>query len=326
MNGMDTGITITTQTYNRADELRQTLRSLSKIDTRGVPAYEVLVVDNNSQDDTPEVVEEFSSAFNGCLRYVREAQQGLSHARNRAIAEARYDIVAFLDDDVEVDKEWLRNLAAAYDSGDYAAIGGSAHLVYSCQKPRWLEGRAERFLSKVDCGPFRRLVEPDEICGVNFSVKKEWLTRVGSFRTDLGRMGAVLLGSEETDLLERVAQAGGTVLYEPGAVVGHRVSPSRLQRRWFWGRCYWGGRGQARSLPESQITCYEVLRATWHVALMGARILRSALSYGPRSSEPFFHTQNLASCLGFWVEFLGRLSKRIRPSESPQAPVESLTS
>src|SRR5262245_60987260 len=99
------GITITIQTYNRADEVRRTLWSLSKIDTRGVPPYEVLVVDNNSDDHTPSVVREFSSAFGSRLRYVSESRQGLSHARNRAITEARYEIVAFLDDDVEVDRD-----------------------------------------------------------------------------------------------------------------------------------------------------------------------------------------------------------------------------
>jgi glycosyltransferase involved in cell wall biosynthesis len=313
------------QTYNRADEVRRTLRSLTKLETRGVPAYEVLVVDNNSNDDTPKVVEEFTAAFGGCLRYVREPRQGLSHARNCALREARYEIVAFLDDDVDVDPEWLRNLLAAYASGDYAAIGGPAHLVYPGQRPRWLDDRTERFLTKVDCGPIRRLVQPDDLCGVNFSLRKEWIARIGGFRTDLGRMGTCLLGSEETDLLERIARAGGKVLYEPTAIVGHRVPLARLRRRWFWSRCYWGGRGEAQALPQSEVSWYQALRTSWHVALMSGRMLRSSLWYGVRSSEVFFHTQKLAARLGMWVGLVGRLARGVKPSAPPPAPVEALS-
>src|SRR5262245_39953584 len=129
------GITITIQTYNRADELRTTLRSLATIDTKGAPEHEVLVVDNNSSDHTRAVVEELSPTFGGKLRYVHESRQGLSYARNRAVTEARHEIIAFLDDDVDVDVNWLRNLAAAYEGGDYAAVGGRAYLVYPTARP-----------------------------------------------------------------------------------------------------------------------------------------------------------------------------------------------
>lgn len=319
------GISVTIQTFNRAEELRQTLRGLSQMETRGVPPYEVLVVDNNSDDETPHVVGDFRSAFGGCLRYVHEPRQGLSHARNRAVNESRYEIVAFLDDDVEVAPSWLRNLAAAYDSGDHAAVGGPAELVYPGERPRWLDDRTERFLTKVDCGPVRRSVEPDEICGVNFSIRKEWIARVGGFRTDLGRLGTCLLGSEETDVLERIARAGGKLIYEPTIMVGHRVPHSRLRRRWFWSRCYWGGRGLAQSLADSEVSSYQALRATWHVALMSARVLRTSLACGFRSAEPFFHTQKLASSLGIWIGVMGRLARWIKSSKPPGSPVESLS-
>ena len=67
-------------------------------------------------------MDELGPLFGGRLRGVRESKQGLSHARNRAVAEARHEIIAFLDDDVDVDVNWLRSLAAAYEGGDYAAV------------------------------------------------------------------------------------------------------------------------------------------------------------------------------------------------------------
>jgi glycosyltransferase involved in cell wall biosynthesis len=304
-------VTITIQTYNRAEELRRTLVSLSQIDTDGVPCYEVLVVDNNSQDHTPEVVDGLLPLFAGALRYVRETRQGLSHARNRAIAEARYEIVAFLDDDVNVDRGWLRALVSAYQRGDYAAVGGRAYLVYPGPRPSWLNDENEGLLTKVDYGPVSRAALPEELYGVNLSFKRVWLRLTGGFRVDLGRIGKCLLSSEELEVLERVAQNGGKLLFEPAASVGHRVPIERLNRRWFWSRCYWGQRGAARIIPASAVSSYQLLRATWHVGLMGSRVFRSFLRHGPRSAECFSQTLQLASRLGFWVGLLQRFGKRL---------------
>jgi glucosyl-dolichyl phosphate glucuronosyltransferase len=238
---------------------------------------------------------------------VRETRQGLSHARNRAVAEAKHDIVAFLDDDVDVDAGWLHSLSAAYEGGDYAAVGGKAYLVYPRKRPGWLGERSEGLLTKVDRGPLPRLAKPDELYGVNLSFRKAWLERVGGFRTDLGRVGLCLLGSEETEVLARIARAGGKLLYEPAAVVGHRVDPNRLRRRWFWSRCYWGQRGGARILPAASVSGSELVRATWRLGRASWRALCAAFAHGPWSEDFFDGTKTVASRLGYWVGLVGRL-------------------
>jgi GT2 family glycosyltransferase len=301
------GITISIQTFNRADELRETLRTLASIDTSGVPEFEVLVIDNNSHDHTASVVEELSPAFRGHLRYVHEPQLGLSHARNRAIAEARYEIVAFLDDDVDIDVNWLRNLAAAFESGEYAVVGGRAYLVYPKARPAWLGERSEGFLTRVEHGPNARPARPNELYGVNLSVRKEWLERAGGFRTDLGRVGNCLLSDEETDLNQRIAEAGGKLLYEPAAIVGHRVPLSRLRRRWFWARCYWGTLGAARRIPDSQCASYDLLRATWWLSRAYWQAMCGLCAHGPGSEEFFYRSRILASRLGYWVGLVARI-------------------
>ena len=305
-------VSITIQTYNRADELRKTLLSLAKVKTAGLPKHEIVVVDNNSSDQTRNVVEELKSAFPGTLRYVHELRQGLSHARNRAINEARFEIVAFLDDDVDVNVNWLRNLAAAFDAGNYAAIGGRAYLVFPSARPTWLAERSDGALTRMDYGPKSRAAAPDELYGVNLSIRKEWLQQVGGFRTDLGRIGTCLLGSEETDVLERIAAAGGKLLYEPGAEVGHRVPVSRLRRRWFWSRSYWGSRGEARMIPSSSVTLYGFLRASWRLGRAGGKVIWALISNGPRSEECFYQSRLLLSRLGSWVGLVGRLGARCR--------------
>jgi glucosyl-dolichyl phosphate glucuronosyltransferase len=300
------GVSITIQTYNRAEELRTTLRTLALVDTREVGDYEIIVVDNNSSDHTPRVVSGLAPAFHGKLRYVSEPRQGLSCARNRAIAEARYDVVAFLDDDVNVHPKWLRAVAGAFASGDYAAIGGRALLVYPAPRPGWLGDRSEGLLTKMDYGLDPRPASPDELYGVNLSIRKNWLRSAGGFRTDLGRVGTCLIGSEETDLLERIVAAGGRLLYSPSAAVGHRVDPSRLRRRWFWSRCYWGHRGLARVAPGEEIRPINLLRWAWRSARSLLSVARATFMNGPTSEEWFYQSRVLASRFGYWVGLMGR--------------------
>ena len=221
------GISVSIPSHNRSSLLEQKLASLERVEAGG-EEFEVLVIDNGSTDATAQIVEQFKGRFSDRLRYFYEPCLGLSHARNRAIAEARHAIVAFLDDDVEVHPDWLKSLATAHRSGDYAAVGGRAYLNFPSPRPGWLDERSEGLFSKVDRGPIPRLAEPDELYGLNLSIRKDWFDRVGLFRTDLGRMGSSLISSGETELLDRIAAQGGKLLYEPGAVAGHHVAPERM--------------------------------------------------------------------------------------------------
>ena len=300
------GISVAVATHNRAGELKLTLSSLAGMNS-GDQDYEILVIDNASTDQTSEVVHEFLPLFGGRLRYVYEELLGLSHARNRAIAEARHDIIGFLDDDVDVEPHWVSRIAEAFDGCDVAAVGGRAVLAYPVPRPAWLDEVGECLLTKVDLGTVRRLAQADELYGLNLCVRKDWIDRVGWFRTDLGRIGECLLSGEEEELLNRIVAAGGVLLYEPEAVVAHRVPANRLRRRWFLSRTYWGKRGYARMVPESQVSGYEYLRSTWHVGLASWHLTCAALRHGPASQNAFQQLMLLTGRIGYWVGLTGRL-------------------
>ena len=89
--------------------------------------------------------------------------------------QARFEVVAYLDDDVDVDPGWLKNLCAAYADGEVAGVGGRAYLVYPGRRPRWLGESIEGLLTKVELGPRRRPAGVDELYGVNLSFRKDWL-------------------------------------------------------------------------------------------------------------------------------------------------------
>jgi GT2 family glycosyltransferase len=305
-------VSISIATHNRASELRRTLDSLVQIDTCSVDDYEMLVVGNNCSDDTAEVARWFMSRFGERLRYFEEPNQGLSHARNRAVAECRFEIVAFLDDDVNVDPNWLNGLVKAFREENCAVVGGRAYLVYPYARPSWLSEKNEGLLSPVERGPVRRLAMSDELYGVNLSFQREWFDRVGLFRTDLGRMGTCLIGGEDVEILERIVASGGKLVYEPAAVVGHRVAPSRLRRKWFWSRCYWGKLGEARTEANKTSPLILIRRSTWLILRTSWLVLKETILQGYRSPEVFYQTTRCACHLGAWVGSMSRLWRRLK--------------
>jgi glucosyl-dolichyl phosphate glucuronosyltransferase len=105
-------ITVVLCTYNRSESLAKALDSLAASDLPKNVAWEVLVVDNNSKDETRGVVAQFSQRHPGRFRYFFEPQQGKSFALNSGIRESRADVLAFVDDDVIVERGWLHDLTS----------------------------------------------------------------------------------------------------------------------------------------------------------------------------------------------------------------------
>jgi glycosyltransferase involved in cell wall biosynthesis len=235
-------ISIAICTYNNAQKLAGALESLRGLKCSTVLSYEILVIDNNSRDETKKVVHQHQEYWGPRLRYIFEARQGLSQARNRASQEAAGEIVSYLDDDVRVDPGWLAAVAAAFEEHSAAVVGGKSYLIYPARRPSWLPEKYEVLLSRLDHGE-QVLVNTDrELFGLNFSVRKEWLDRVGGFDVALGRCGRSLTSGEEWDLLRRIRAQGGIIVYEPSAVVGHLVPPERMKQRWFAKRLFAAGK------------------------------------------------------------------------------------
>src|ERR1700681_3481669 len=110
-------ITVILCTYNLWGSFAKALESVAEQTFSKSVEWEVLVVDNNSRDQTREVVEEFNRRHPGRFRYLLEKRSGKSYALNAGISEARGDILAFMDDDVTVEPTWLQNLTAALGNG-----------------------------------------------------------------------------------------------------------------------------------------------------------------------------------------------------------------
>lgn len=100
--------------------------------------WEVLVVDNNSDDQTRNVVDEYCTEFPGRFRYLFESQPGKSHALNSGIEAARGQLLAFMDDDLIVEPMWLQNLTARFHDRKWAGFGRRILPQWTCSPPSWL--------------------------------------------------------------------------------------------------------------------------------------------------------------------------------------------
>ena len=232
-------------TYNRCELLAIALESIAASRMPEATAWEVIVVDNNSSDDTRRVVHEFQRRFPQTFRYIFEPKPGKSNALNRAIGETNAEVLAFMDDDVQVEPDWLYILTRVFDDQKFAGSGGRILPERAFNAPAWLnssEPYSMAPLAMFDLGP-----EPGELheppFGTNMAFRREIFSRYGEFRRDLGPQPGSEIRSEDTEFGIRLLRAGERIGYEPAAVVYHAVPQHRVKQSYFLN--WWYGKGRA---------------------------------------------------------------------------------
>lgn len=223
-------------TYNRSEELVRALESVAA--QKAAPAeWECVVVDNNSSDDTALRFAEFAAEHPSLsIRMVRETEQGLSHARNRGIAETAGEYIAIIDDDERINPEFVGAYIELFDSHPEAAsAGGRIVAEYPDGRPEWMSRWTERPIANpMDFGDRVREFPAGRIPGGgNMALRRTAVERYGAFDTQLGRTGSSLVGGEESDLFERLARGGERCLYCPGAIMRHIIPAEKLTDDYF---------------------------------------------------------------------------------------------
>ncbi|MGD1713443.1 glycosyltransferase [Dapis sp. BLCC M172] len=229
-------------THNRDTYLGSAIDSLLAQDFPG--SFEVVVVDNASKDRTREVVE--ARLANPKLKYVYEPVTGLSVARNTGAKTASAEILAYLDDDAVASSQWLRVLNEAYESNNKLAIaGGKVTLIWpeGISHPKWLSLELSGNLGYYDLGDSVVYIDQPGLTprGLNYSIHRKFLEKIGGFDTNLGRVGKKLLSNEELHTTELAIKQGWQVAYLPEALVAHNVAPERVKPSWFIERGWWQG-------------------------------------------------------------------------------------
>ena len=277
-------LTIAICTRDRPDWLRRLLASLAGLDRAALPGLaevETLVVDNAPADDRSRLAAaEFPS-----VRYAVEPRPGLNFGRNTALRLAQGNLVAYLDDDVVVDRGWLAGLLSAYESDREAGFITGQVLPFELQTDAQLvferRGGFRRSFRRIHYGssgggdPFYPCGAGIFGTGANMAVNRTAALAIGGFDEALDT-GRTLPGGGDLDLYYRMVRAGYRGTYEPTCVVfhQHRREMRALRRQYgdSWGRAY-------MAFAAKSMTCDPAMRGVWlrHVAWWFSKELTDSL-------------------------------------------------
>ncbi|WP_211588703.1 glycosyltransferase family 2 protein [Allorhizocola rhizosphaerae] len=238
-------VVICAYTLERWDDLRAAVASVV---AQLSPADECLVVIDHNE----ELLAEASHAFGGPdgVHVMSNAdKRGLSGARNTGVAASRGELVAFLDDDATAGPGWLDGLRSALSEVDMVGAGSAVVPRWpGGARPAWFPPEFDWVVGCTYLGMPAHAADVRNVIGAGMAFRREVFELVGGFSTDVGRVGAIPTGCEETELCIRVRQAKPEVRigFLPSIEVRHRVSADRLTALYFLRRCLGEGRSKAR--------------------------------------------------------------------------------
>lgn len=237
---LDVSVVICAYTEARWEELIACVQSVQR---QTVPCKEIIVV----VDYNPRLLDRACVQFPGVMVIPNREPRGLAGARNTGVAAAAGDVIAFIDEDAVAAPDWLSRLGERYGDPRVLGVGGAILPVWQVTRPRWFP---DEFLWVVGCtyrgmpvttAPVRNLI------GCNMSFRRAAFDLAGGFTNGLGGLETLPFGCEETEFCIRARQQlpDRELLYQPDAVVHHRVPRVRATRKYFLARCASEGRSKA---------------------------------------------------------------------------------
>lgn len=218
-------------TYNRSAFLDQTLKSIMK---QTYSPYEVIIVDNNSTDNTAEVVRQYP------VKYLLETRQGVAFARNTGLEASRGEFVGFIDDDETVVPCWIESIIKTFELDEkIAAATGPLNAVFMGTPSKWIPNPND-FIGSYRGNVMKILAYGETIVTGNAMFRKSLIDGM-RFDTKLGRVGKNLVSGEDTEFILQLYKRGYLVVYSPEAVVDHYAPAERITLKWFTNRLFCEG-------------------------------------------------------------------------------------
>ena len=316
-------ISILIATYNRAEILRKTLESMTCLERDGL-SVEFVVVDNNSSDHTKEVIESFSDRLP--IRYLFEPRPGKNCALNKALREVPLGkLVAFTDDDVVPQEDWLKTIVAACKRWpNYRIFGGRTYLIWpNTAIPSWAQcssvhgwGLGLNDAAMESEQPYPSTAHPS---GANFWIRQELLGNGRHYDESIGpHPGKNFAMGSETSFLKQLTADGYSTMHIPNSVVGHRVPVELLSKHAIKKRAYRYGRGfpYLKGLPRKELMDKHYI--LWRLIRIGA-IAKLIIKYGltmlySTADERVIKSTKDIRWIAYNVESL-RIASRIRKEQ-----------
>ncbi len=232
--------------------------------------WELLIVDNDSTDDTLQLAKSIETANPERVRVMVEKEVGLSATRNAGIRAAHGQILAFLDDDAFPARDWLTGIVEALSDPQILCAGGPVDPLFQGELPDWLDDRFLPYLTVWDKGPETVPLTYNEYPrGANIAYRREAFDRFGLFSPHLGRKGRALTSCEEIEHCLRIERGGGQIVYTPAARIRHWVDASRITPEWMVKR--FAAQGRSEAIIHWQHAGHTGLRRGLRVYLANAR-------------------------------------------------------
>ena len=233
--------------YNRADYITGAIESLYN-QTLDKNRFEILVIDNNSIDNTGELVQNYMSNHPGFeLHYQTESRQGASFARNTGAAFAKSPLLCFMDDDATAETHYLERILNFFSSHpDAAGLGGRIIPKYIPEKPEWMSHFVSSLVGNFDYSNHLTVFKEGKYpLESNMIVRKDDFEAIGGFNIELpGVKGTLRIGGEGKDFFYRLQALGKKVYYDPKVVVHHIVEVKKLTPHYMYRVASGIGRGE----------------------------------------------------------------------------------
>lgn len=236
----DISVIICAYTEDRWNDLTEAIESVKQQTL--APREIIIVIDHN-----PALLKRVREQVSGVVVVENTEARGLSGARNSGIAVAQGQIIAFLDDDAIAMPDWLIQLSTFFTDPNMLGAGGSIHPLWIDKKPFWLP---EEFYWVIGCtfrGMPQTVAAVRNLIGANMSLRRVVFDTVGGFCNEVGRVGTWPISAEENELCIRAHQLlpQSVFIYQPQAMVFHRVPNQRTRWHYFCVRCYAEGLSKA---------------------------------------------------------------------------------
>ena len=297
-------------TYNRS---RYAAQCVASVLANKYDAFEVIIVDQSSNQDTQREVEKLDQD-NVRVCYAHSDVVGVSNARNRGVALARGDIVAFIDDDAIATPGWIAAYARAFRElkPQPGMVGGKIDPLYETPRPKWYPSEREFLLGIYNIGDELQPFPPGDLpISANFAVQKSVIDSVGDFDARIGfnnKYSHSLITGEDSLLALKIKEQGYPIYYQPDARVLHIVRKSKLSKKFFLKRHFWEG-ATIVAVRDTQHSCVPGTlgrNIRWHVARISYELfllMRAiAMPKGQRAPEAMLRFAELSLSAGviYW--------------------------
>ncbi|MGD9948950.1 MAG: glycosyltransferase family 2 protein [Desulfobulbus sp.] len=292
-------LSIIISTFNRADILNETLEYFSHINLKNLD-YELLIIDNNSSDNTKNIIDRFRNIIN--VIYYVEKKQGKNFALNTGLQRAKGDIIIFSDDDITPHPQWLTEIINICNRWPEINIfGGRVVPVFPPgSNPKITNSYFSDFMfTKHDPMPHEGIYRDTYPVGPNCWIRRKLIESGEKFNVEMGPIGKGRISGGEIEFFHRMSNKGEKIVYAPSVIVEHRVRNSQFEIKYLIKRSFAGGRGWVRIRDpfNGSIFLFGAPRFLYRLAVEALLSIPIYVATGRNYLEPFLKFFEYAGCI-----------------------------